>query len=156
MRLHVIFTEKNLLPLDFYRASLGDDPLFVEAVRVTQLEGVGALDYRRVMRLVGVRPGEIPVLVLPRFTDEEVATFGYAWDSYMLEPGRWTDMITLNASALRRSGPFTRIFSGWVLRHELGHLKGLRHHFNPFCVMMAKFNVSFGRFCARCKRLART
>lgn len=48
-----------------------------------------------------------------------------------------------------------RTIASWVSRHEAGHLRGLPHHGNPFCIM-ARPNASFGRLCRGChSRLAR-
>jgi hypothetical protein len=65
-------------------------------------------------------------------------------------------VVTLSWRGLRIFGPFKRMIARWVLKHEFGHVRGLEHHFNPFC-LMCPINVSCGRFCKRCyKQLERS
>jgi len=63
-------------------------------------------------------------------------------------------VVTLSWRGLSLFGPFKNIMARWVLRHELGHVRGLKHHPDPFC-LMCPVNVSFGRFCRECTRRLR-
>lgn len=86
---------------------------------------------------------------------DEPAIFGWTYESEPYHDG-WSDrpLIIMGMKNLRWiPKPLRTRFIAWVVRHELGHAFGLKHHFNPFCVM-SKPNISFGRFCRRCMRTA--
>lgn len=87
---------------------------------------------------------------------DEPATFGWCYPDDRYPDGHERPLILLDWKNLNKWTPqwFTSTFMGWVLRHELGHAFGLKHQLNPLCVM-AKPNVSFGRFCRSCMRKAK-
>lgn len=87
------------------------------------------------------------------YTDQGTKYFGFTQPTYIYS-SRFP-IIQIASEKIKGLFPiFTDWFAQQVLRHELGHLFGLKHHLDPFCLMCAP-NISFGHYCKFCTKFCK-